>query len=191
MRAHAFICYMKLCLRREALAKKSMPLFIVFLTADDEVLSVRSNILLGLGELTVSYTSVVDRFVPTLAQFLQDGNRFLRKTAVFVLSSLLAEDFVKPRRVLIFPLLSLVVDPDESIKNLVQVFFMRILEPRNPNLYKQSFVEIICSLHQLKQPEFTAHDTGIRPMSLLDRCAIYEFVLGRMKKENKFICSAL
>lgn len=55
----------------------------------------RAQILILLGDLAVSYTSLVDRFVPIMTDTLNDPIAILRKNAVMTLSSLLAQDFIK------------------------------------------------------------------------------------------------
>lgn len=49
----------------------------------------RNNILIILGDLAVTYTSVVERFVPIMTNFLRNKSYTLRKTSLMILSSLL------------------------------------------------------------------------------------------------------
>jgi len=195
LRGHAFVAFGKLCLRREQLAKKSIEMLIHFLTVKGEAISVRNNILIVLGDLAMAYTSLVDRFIPLITNFLGHESLLLRKTSLLILSSLLAEDYIKFKGNIIHRLLFLIADPAVEISEFVEAIFLRILQPRNNLLFQQHFVETICALNGWSDhPNFPGVcGGGTETLFTLNDCEdykrrnrIYEFMLKKMTREQKY-----
>ncbi|CAJ1941670.1 unnamed protein product [Cylindrotheca closterium] len=170
-RAHAFTVLGKLCLRDEALTKASLNLLARELQASVESSSpaIQSNVLLVLGDLSVRYTNMTDRYLPILATCLQTGaaehSEFLmsnttrefavvRRHAVLLLSSLLLQDYIKWRGLLFHRFLVACCDDDEGVAHLAESVLSGPLWTRNPKLFYNHFVESIfvlnkCSAHPI------------------------------------------
>ena len=118
-RALAFVSLGKLCLRDGQLAKRCINLFareldVGYSSTVTESESVRSNALVVLGDLCVRYTNLVDRQLPAMAACLQDGQSGLvKRHAILLLSSLLLQDYVKWRGLLLMRYMAAVMDTDE------------------------------------------------------------------------------
>lgn len=58
---------------------------------------VRNNILVGLTDMCIHYTSLVDQHVPRLAACIRDRHELVRRQALALLANLLMKDYVKAR----------------------------------------------------------------------------------------------
>jgi len=194
-RGHAIVALGKLCLRREDLAKRSVELFVLHLSASDSF-AVRSNALVVLGDLCEHYTSLVDRFVPSMADLLRDPNELLRKQSAMVLASLLSENFIKFRGSLLYRFVYALSDPADDVRLLVESVFARIIHRQHPALLSQSFVDIICAINGWAGHDQFQGAVGNECFSLqaspARRTAIYRFLLSLMSREHKFsVCAQL
>lgn len=171
LRAHAFTVLGKLCLRDEHLTKASLNLLARELhpSVTHPNPAVQSNALLVLGDLSVRYTNMTDRYLPVLASCLQAGTEdpevsmisstsrkfaVVRKHAVLLLSSLLLQDYIKWRGLLFHRFLVTCSDDDEGVAHLAENVLSGPLWVRNPKLFYNYFVESLfvfnkCSAHPI------------------------------------------
>lgn len=80
--------------------------------------AVRNNVVIILADLCIRYTSIVERFLPSVSARLRDEAPLVRRQTLTLLTRLLSEDYIKLRGVLFFRLLSTLVDSDASVRNL-------------------------------------------------------------------------
>eukprot|EP00980_Cylindrotheca_fusiformis_P001482 scaffold345_cov134-Cylindrotheca_fusiformis.AAC.93 len=164
LRAHAFTVLGKLCLRDERLTKSSLNLLARELhpsAASNP--AVQSNVLLVLGDLSVRYTNMTDRYLPVLASCLQSGTEdpevnmvsstssssaVVRKHAVLLLSSLLLQDYIKWRGLLFHRFLVACSDDDEGVAHLAENVLSGPLWVRSPKLFYNHFVESLFVLNK-------------------------------------------
>lgn len=179
IRAHAFITIGKLCLRDETLAKRSLNMFAQELHNNLQHGSskVQSNALLVLGDLCLRYTNLVDRFLPIMASCLQagladfseghvklnEGSAVVRQHAVFLLSNLLLQDYIKWRGLLFYRFLVATVDDADEVSNLATSRLCGPLLTRYPKLFVNQFVESIFVLNRC-----TAHPIYVAASSMGD-----------------------
>lgn len=195
LRSHAVAALGKLCLHHEALAKRSVEIF-VFLLGPAEPLAVRSTALIVLSDLCVQYTALVDRFVLHLADLLRDSSELLRRQAAMVLASLLSENFIKFRGNPMYRFLYGLSDPSPDVRSIVESTFERILLPRQPGLFSWIFVGTMCVLNGWSgHPSYPGAETN-KQFSLAAfptrRAQIYRFMLSLMTREQKFnVCCQL
>merc|ERR1719210_1201025 len=194
-RGQAFATLGKLCLKKDALAKKSVELLVLHLNTNESFV-VRNNVLIALGDLCIHYTSLVDRFIPYMTGLLRDPNELLRKQAAMILASLLSEDFIKLRGSIMLRFLYVLSDPSESVRNFVESVFARILHLRNSTMFSQNFLDVICALNgwaglanfqgAIGNEEFSLQHSPSR------RAMIYRFMLTLMSNEQKFsVCAQI
>lgn len=194
-RSHALAALGKLCLRREALAKRLVELFVLHL-GEHEPIAVRNNAVIVLSDLCVHYTALVDRFVPCMANLLRDPSDILRKQTAMVFASLLCESFVKFRGSLMYRVLYVLSDPAEEIRNIVECLFTHILHKRNPAVFSHNFVGVICVFNGWSgHPSYQGASSNAQ-FNLKDspqrRHMIYRFMLALMSQEQKFhVCAQL
>ncbi|CAB9508387.1 Non-SMC condensin II complex, subunit D3 [Seminavis robusta] len=219
IRAHAFICVGKICLRDESLAKQCVSIMAREITedAENECYSAKSNALLVLGDLCIRYTSLVDKYLPAMACCLQAGvnasntitvtsddkSAVVRKNAVILLSSLLLQDYIKFRGLLFFRLLVACVDNDESCAEIAEEMLLGPLLEKNQKLFMNSFVESLFVLNGCPHPIYAAANqsngsasvdlSGIDlsgPTGRAKRFRMYELMLSKMTGEDKIAVTA-
>ncbi|KAH9495174.1 Condensin-2 complex subunit D3 [Bulinus truncatus] len=88
LRAHAFITLGKLCLVDETLAEKTIAALARELEVSDSP-AVRNNVVIVMGDLTIRYTTLVDRYVTNIAACLKDSSALVRKNTLTILTRLL------------------------------------------------------------------------------------------------------
>lgn len=188
LRSHAFAALGKVCLRREDLAKRLVEVFVLHLSPR-EPSTVRSNVLIVLRDLCEAYTSLVDRFVSSMADCLRDDNAFLRKQAVIVLASLLSEKYVTFRGDIVYRFLYVLGDPVDSIRGLAESIVIRILQPQYPALFANNFLDVVCTLNNWTGHANFQGACGNSDFALIQfpqrRSKIYSFLLSLMSNEQK------
>eukprot|EP00931_Biecheleriopsis_adriatica_P014007 TRINITY_DN11559_c0_g1_i1.p1 TRINITY_DN11559_c0_g1~~TRINITY_DN11559_c0_g1_i1.p1 ORF type:complete len:1432 (+),score=347.14 TRINITY_DN11559_c0_g1_i1:592-4296(+) len=195
VRGHAFVALGKLCLRREALAKRLIELFMLHLD-ERQPYVVRNNVLLVFGDLCAQYTSLAERFLPQATDLLRDPNELLRKQAVMLLASLISEDFVKLRGDVLYRFVYVLSDPAERVRLAMESVFLRVLLLRQPQLFQQHFVDIIYALNGWETAPGQQGLAGNQAFSLVSapgrRAAVYSFMLSYMSSEQKLAaCSQI
>jgi len=194
-RGHAFSTLGKFCLRKDALAKRSVEMLVMHLTPKESFV-VRNNVLIVLGDICNHYTGLVDRFIPHMTDVLRDTNELLRKQASMIIASLLSEDFIKLRGSIMLRFLYVLSDPSHSVRNFVECVFARILHQRNPAIFSQNFLDVLCGLSGFLGLQNFQGAAGNEEFSLQKspsrRAMIYRFMLSMMTSEQKFnICAQI
>ncbi|GMH85106.1 hypothetical protein TL16_g10125 [Triparma laevis f. inornata] len=196
-RALAFVTLGKLCLRDGELAKRCINLFARELNYDysssaPDSESVRSNALVVMGDLCIRYTNLVDRQLPAMAACLQDGcgkrgnnSGLVRRHAVLLLSSLLLQDYVKWRGLLLQRYFAAIMDDDDSVSQLAEMTLCGPLLQKNPLLFANAFVESIfvfnaCKGHPIYANAASSGDNGGGA-----RMNIYKLMLAHMTDEQR------
>ncbi|CAD7961677.1 unnamed protein product [Amoebophrya sp. A120] len=184
VRAQAFVTLIKLCLKKGKLAKENID-FLVAHLSEQESVTVRNNLIIGLGDLARTYTSLVDRHVDKMSDCLRSKQSINRKQAGMILSSLLAEDFVKLRGTLLYRLIYALADPNEDVRHFIQSVFVKILFARNKNLYENNLPETICAISSFTGFSLYRETAAKMPRFSLVKCpqkraTIYKFMLAQM-----------
>jgi len=224
-RTHAFTTLGKLCIRDAKLAKNCVNLFARELYSEEGHCnpSVQSNALLVLGDLCVRYTNIVDLQLPAMAACLQSGiknlgidssatnddmqkSALVRKHAVLLLSSLLLQDFIKFRGLLLFRFLAATIDDDEGVAILAEMTVCGPLLSKQSNLFINNFVEALfifndCKAHPIfaATSEFSQNVNGTNAFDGINlfgssgkprRMTIYRMMLSHMSDEQKIALAA-
>ena len=225
IRAHAFLTLGKLCLRDEPLAKESLNILARELhnhaTSDP---AVQTNALLVMGDLCTRYTNLVDKYLPFMAACLQAGDAnilevesesrlsitmtekqggyaLVKKNSILLLSSLLLQDYIKWRGLLLFRFLAAVADKDDEVSCLARTALRGPLLEKQPNLLSSSFVEAIfvfniCKAHPIYAAAANNVGAGYTEIDfergLLEgsvgfdrRHEVYQMILENLSEEQK------
>ncbi|CAG5124902.1 unnamed protein product, partial [Candidula unifasciata] len=142
LRAHAFITLGKLCLVDGSLAKKTIAAMARELEESD-CPAVRNNVVIIMGDLTIRYTTLVDRYVTNIAACLKDPSPLVRKNTLTILSRLLQEEYVKWKGVLFFRYITTILDEALEIKSLAEFCLEHLLLKKHPSLFFHPFLECI------------------------------------------------
>jgi len=207
LRALAYLSLGKLCLRDAELAKSAVNLLAReihygYSVTNGDSAAVRSNALVVLGDMCIRYTNMVDRQLPAMAACLQDvGGPLVRRHAILLLSSLLLQDYVKWRGLLIMRFLAAVTDTDEAVSQMAEMTLCGPLLNKSPLLFSNSFVESLFVFNNFTgHPVYTAAassgDSGsgavdfqgvnlAGPANAGKRMFIYKMMLAHMSDEQR------
>ncbi|KAM4600057.1 condensin-2 complex subunit D3 [Fundulus diaphanus] len=142
IRAHGVITLGKLCLQKEELVQKYLPVFARELEVGKEV-AVRNNIVVVMCDLCVRYTNIVDHYIPNIAACLRDDEAIIREHTLIMLTNLLQEEYVKWKGSLFFRFMMALVDPVPAIGSLCEYCLLHRLLKKNPEMFSQHFIECI------------------------------------------------
>ena len=144
---HAWAALTKLCLADERLAKRCVPLFVRELSAA-RCPAVRNNLLVGLADLCVHYTALVDPHAMRLAGCLSDPCELVRRQALALLASLLQRDYLKWKGQLFVRFAAALADDSPGVRGLAASLLADPqLAPRVPLLAYNHFSEALFSLN--------------------------------------------
>ncbi|CAD7971848.1 unnamed protein product [Amoebophrya sp. A25] len=195
VRAQAYITLIKFYLRDVNKARKYLRALIIPLAKKQEPFVVKNNIVVGLGDMMQAHTLLVDPHLEWISAQLRSETSILRKQTAMVLSSLLAEDFVKLSRGDVkYRLVYALSDPSEDVRHFVESVFCKILQPRDKEkqLFFKSFSEMLCSINGFDQiPQFSKTAKEMKSFSLEKfpnrRAMIFKFFLSQMPIEQRCI----
>ncbi|NWR85142.1 CNDD3 protein, partial [Furnarius figulus] len=195
VRAHAFITLGKLCLQHEDLAKKCIAALARELEVSQDV-AVRNNVVIVMCDLCIRYTSMVDRYIPSISLCLKDPNPFIRKQTLILLTNLLQEEFVKWKDCLFFRFVSVLVDPNPDLARFGEFCLVHLLLKRNPVMFSQHFIECIFHFNSYeKHGKYNKFPQSARAKNLFSlkgkdnkekRMRIYTFLLEHFTDEQRF-----
>ena len=195
VRAHAFATLGKMCLIDEALAKKSVPLFIREIEKSSDE-SVRNNVVIVMCDLCVKYTSVVDRYIAKISESMCDKSPLVRRNALSLLTQVIAEDFVKWKPLILFRFLFKLTDQCEVVSKYAEYALCVVLPRKNPTLLFNHMIDAIfvfnrCSSHpshnnylQSERELSLFNCSGPSPEQIARRFQIYKFLLHQLSSEQ-------
>jgi len=182
IRAHAIIAIGKLCLQMESTAKSTLNILAneIQLSHEDKNWNIQCNSLVVFGDLSMTYTGDVERYVPMMSTCLQagvsqygqsdiptdDGSENVREQAVLVLSNLLLQDYIKMRGLLFHRLFVCQIDANEEVSGAAEKMLYGPLLSRYPSLLVENFMEAVfvlnnCKTHSRYVAAASARDNGL------------------------------
>ena len=195
VRAHAFICLGKLCLKDQPLAKRSLPLLLTTLTAAHSTpVAIRNNLLLVLADLCRTFTALVDPHLPALLGCLSDGCALLRRHALLVVCQLVQEDYVRLRTSVLMPMLAVLADEDEAVAVVARSSLTHLMQ-QHANKLQHSFLDAILFLNgsvNLVAPASSV-SSAAAAFSLSSygrRSVVYDFLCCQMSDESKLLTAS-
>ena len=144
VRALAYLCIGKICLRDVSLAKR----FIAVLVRDLSPklctsAAVRNNVLFVLGDLCLRYTSLVDRHVDAITEAIADPNGLVRRHAVSLITQLVTSDYLKWRAMIFYRFAIAISDSDEGVRNAALGSVTGVLLTKNKLILQAHFVDLV------------------------------------------------
>ena len=188
IRAHGFIALGKLCLRDQALSKRSLPLFIRALSSPSSPLVLRNNLLIVLSDLCRTFTALVDPHLGAVTSCLLDPAPLLRRHALLVLSQLLQEDYLKLKPSLLLPMLATLGDDEEGIAGLARSALSHLLGQQGSKA-QHAFMDAVFYLNGCAASSVLV-DVVPPSLSQPKRLAVYDFVLGHLQDEAKLMTAS-
>ncbi|CAL1547494.1 unnamed protein product [Lymnaea stagnalis] len=199
LRAHAFVTLGKLCLVDESLAKKTIAALARELEESDSP-AIRNNVVIVMGDLTIRYTTLVDRYVTNMAVCLKDPSALVRKNTLTILTRLLQEEYIKWKGVLFFRYITTLLDETPEIKDLAEFCLEHLLLKKHPTMFFHPFIECIFHFNNYQTHpvynKFTQSEKEKQKFTLAGtnndsrRRQLYMFMLEHMSDEQKFKVAA-
>jgi hypothetical protein len=153
LRAYALLTLGKLCLRGDArLAQSYTSVFLHELeTSPSTVL--RNNAVLILADMCRVFSWLADQYTVRFAAAMRDPSVLVRRQTITVLTGLLEEEYIKPKKDgLVFLFLSVTQDEDYVVSKIARHCLERMLFPRYPAARVHQFLESLfyfndCTVH--------------------------------------------
>lgn len=112
---------------------------------------VRSNIILGLGDLAVQFNHVMEDNTEYVYRRLRDSSRMVQRTTLLTLTFLILAGQVKAKdQQLLGQMARCLADPDERIANLARIFFLEL--STKDNAIYNNFIDMFNSLISYTTP---------------------------------------
>ncbi|OBZ84409.1 Condensin complex subunit 1 [Choanephora cucurbitarum] len=117
-----------MCISSDFCEKKLRLLFTILEKSKDA--TIRSNIVIGLGDMAVCFNTLIDDNITFLYNRLSDSDTMVRKNAVMVLTHLILNGMVKVKGQ-ISEMAKCLEDPDQRIADLARLFFTELASKDN------------------------------------------------------------
>lgn len=130
-----------MCVSSDFCEQKLQLLFTILEKSKDA--SIRSNIVIGLGDMAVCFSTLIDDNITFLYNRLSDSDTIVRKNAVMVLTHLILNGMVKVKGQ-ISEMAKCLDDADQRIADLAKLFFTELASKDN-QIYN-NLPDIISSL---------------------------------------------
>ena len=159
------------------------------------VASIRSNVLMILGDLCIRYTSLVDLYLPTMGGCMMDTSPLVRRHAIMLMSQLILQDYVKWRGVLLQYFLHPLIDSNVTIRELAEYILSGPMLVKSPSLLTNHFVDTVFSLNacSVRGVHGVLEKDAASKLAISNtenRRTIYRFLLKYQKEEQKLQVSA-
>lgn len=130
LRSSALLALTKLMAVDDAFCEENLPHMFTWLENRGRVEpEVRSNLVVGLGDLVVRHPNTLEPWTENVYRTLGDPDAFVRRNAVMVVSHLILNDMMKARGN-ISHVAKCLVDADEGIQGLTKLFFQSLSEKK-------------------------------------------------------------
>ena len=126
-------------------------LFAVMERSNDPVM--RSNLIIGMGDLAICFNSVIDEHIANLYNRLKDENFFVKKNTLMVLTFLILNGMIKVKGQ-ISEMAKCVEDEDARIRDLSRAFFKEL--STKDNAIYNNLPDIISNLSSVEEEQYKA-----------------------------------
>jgi hypothetical protein len=196
LRAYALLALGKLCIRGDdTLARHGTSVLLRELeTSASSVL--RNNAVLILADMCRVFSWLADQYAVRIAAAMRDPSPFVRRQTTMVLTGLLEEEFVKPKKDgLVFLFLSVTQDDDPIVSKLARQCLERVFFPRNPaervhQLLESLFYFNDCTCHPRYNQHAGMHQSRAErarftfPQQEASRHRIYQYLISNCTDEQ-------
>lgn len=164
----ATLCLSKLMCVSSKFCEDNLPLFITIMEKSADPI-IRSNCVLGLGDMAVCFNNLVDENTDFLYRRLTDENLMVQRTCLMTITFLILAGQVKVKGQL-SAMAKCLENPDQGISDMCRLFFTELATKDNA-IYNQ-FIDIFSGL---------SNDNTLRKESMR---LIIKFLVGFIDKEK-------
>ncbi|KAG7196530.1 hypothetical protein KM043_018554 [Ampulex compressa] len=158
-------------------------------------IAVKINSAKVLADICVRFTALVEPYLPHMCVSMKDSSPAVREAIMVIFIELLLEDYVKVKGPFFFHILTMLSDPDDTIRELAVFLIEERLLARNKMLISQRFLESIYHYNGYEsEHRFSEHKMRERERKVLTlpgrinqerRRAIYDFMLEHSDPPGK------
>ncbi|KAK0082085.1 hypothetical protein PV325_011103 [Microctonus aethiopoides] len=135
-------------MRDQIIAHEMMPIFgqllCIGINSNSPVEeAVRVNAAKALADVCTRFTTLVEPYLPDMCISMKTGNTTVREAIVVIFIQLLVEDFIKVKGTFFFHILTMLSDPDNTIRKMTIFLIKERLLVKNKTLISQQFLESI------------------------------------------------
>ncbi|TKR88790.1 hypothetical protein L596_012978 [Steinernema carpocapsae] len=200
VRAVCAINMCRICLQHEKLAKECIPVFARELRNNRDHI-IRNNLIVGISDLCVRYTLMVDRYVTVMALCLTDSSVFVRQQTITLLTILIKEQFLKCEGQILYKLIAALNDDHKDIRDYLYFCLVEVLLAQFPSMFSNHFLECVFYFngadhgHQAslegqensKKHEYEHMRSNIQgAANMVKRMRLYKFMLSMMTDAQRF-----
>jgi condensin complex subunit 1 len=149
-----------MCVSAEFCEKHLMLLFKILETSKSP--SVRSNIIIALGDIAVCFATIMDQHSDGLYKGLTDSDLEVKKNTLMVLTHLILNGMIKVKGQL-GEIAKCINDPEKRISDLAQLFFDELSKKDQNAIYNNLFVLILSILSKSIHVRVLIHTSSRRP----------------------------
>lgn len=113
--------------------------------------TMRSNLVIGMGDLAICFNSVIDEDIGQLYNRLRDDDFFVKKNTLMVLTFLILNGMIKVKGQ-ISEMAKCIQDPDPQIQNLAKGFFKEL--SKKDNAIYNNLPDIISNLSTVEEQDY-------------------------------------
>ncbi|CAD6215621.1 GSCOCG00000433001-RA-CDS [Cotesia congregata] len=153
LQATAIVALGQQAMREEKIAHEMMPIFGQLLSAGvnsnarinqrdaDADAAVRVNAAKALADVCTRFTALVEPYLPDMCVSMKGDNKTVREAIVVIFIQLLVEDYIKVKGSFFFHILTMLSDPDDTIREMTVFLIKERLLVKNKTLISQQFLE--------------------------------------------------
>eukprot|EP00915_Cephaloidophora_sp_WS-2016_P005333 GHVH01007050.1.p1 GENE.GHVH01007050.1~~GHVH01007050.1.p1 ORF type:complete len:937 (+),score=139.61 GHVH01007050.1:2556-5366(+) len=159
IRGAAVVALSKACLTWDEVGRRDTKVLAGLVAEQQGCSVVRCNALVGLGDLAVNYSNLVDDHIGTLTLCLSAAHTkdaAVRRQSLAILGTLVANDYIKVKNAVAVRLLLPLTDPCASIRSLALSVFENVILKKHSKFVEDYFVPTMCCLNGwYDHPSFT------------------------------------
>ncbi|XP_008543526.1 condensin-2 complex subunit D3 isoform X2 [Microplitis demolitor] len=206
LQATAIVALGQQAMREEKIAHEMMPIFGQLLSAGVDVsinsqynsdvdAAVRVNAAKALADVCTRFTALVEPYLPDMCVSMKGNNATVREAIVVIFIQLLVEDYIKVKGTFFFHILTMLSDPDDTIREMTIFLIKERLLVKNKTLISQQFLESIFHYndYELDDKYFDRRMGAVEKKALTlpgdsnfaKRFIIYDFMLDHLDPPGK------
>ncbi|XP_011308695.1 condensin-2 complex subunit D3 [Fopius arisanus] len=148
LQACAIVALGQQSMRKESIAHEMMTIFAQLLCTRSsaqasEDASIRVNAAKALADVATRFTALVEPHLPDICVSMKDSNPIVREAIVVIFIQLLVEDYIKVKGSFFFHILTMLTDPEATIREMTVFLIKERLLMKNKDLISQQFLEAI------------------------------------------------
>jgi condensin complex subunit 1 len=144
LQRQATLCFAKFMCISSRFCETHLPLYLSLTEKSSDPI-VRSNLVLGLGDIAVCFTNIIDENKSALYSQLQDRDLTVQRTCLMTVTFLILAGQIKVKGQL-SQLAKLVVHQDKGLKEMSRLFFQELAT--KDNAIYNGFIELLSGLNQ-------------------------------------------